>query len=128
KRDQIGIVRIMPGTPAEKAGLKAGDVVTAVDGQSTKGWTADDAVSHIRGKAGTTVKLQVSRDGQTLSFDITRENINVPSVATHVFDNRVLYVRLFELGGRAAPAVDQALRDTLKGSVNLLVLRLRNTP
>src|SRR5256714_7675239 len=66
KADQIVLVSIMPGTPAEKAGLKAGDVVTAVDGQSTKGWTADDAVSHIRGKAGTTVKLQVSRNGQTL--------------------------------------------------------------
>src|SRR5438132_14357618 len=66
KTDQIVLVSIMPGTPAVKAGLKAGDVVTAVDGQSTKGWTTDVAVSRIRGKAGTTVKLQVSRNGQTL--------------------------------------------------------------
>ena len=128
KTDQIVLVSIMPGTPAEKAGLKAGDVVNAVDGQSTKGWTADDAVNHIRGKAGTTVKLQVSRNGQTLSFDITRENINVPSVATHVFDNRVLYVRIFEFGGRTATEFDQALRDNLKGSVNMIVLDLRDNP
>ncbi len=128
KTDQIVLVSIMPGTPAEKAGLKAGDVVTAVDGQSTKGWTADDAVSHIRGKAGTTVKLQVSRNSQTLSFDITRENINVPSVATHVFNNRVLYVRIFEFGGRTATEFDQALRDNLKGSVNMIVLDLRDNP
>ena len=128
KTDQIVLVSIMPGTPAEKAGLKPGDVVTAVDGQSTKGWTADDAVSHIRGKAGTTVKLQVSRNGQTLSFDITRENINVPSVATHVFNNRVLYVRIFEFGGRTATEFDQALRDNLKGSVNMIVLDLRDNP
>jgi carboxyl-terminal processing protease len=128
KTDQIVLVSILPGTPAEKAGLKAGDVVTAVDGQSTKGWTADDAVNHIRGKAGTTVKLQVSRNGQTLTVDLTRENINVPSVATHVFDNRVLYIRIFEFGGRTAAEFDQALKDNLKGSVNTIALDLRDNP
>ena len=128
KVDQIVLVNILPGTPAEKAGLKAGDVVTAVDGQSTKGWTADDAVNHIRGKAGTTVKLQISRGSQTLTFDLTRENINVPSVATHIFDNKVLYVRVFEFGGRTAAEFDQALKDNLKGSVNTIVLDLRDNP
>jgi carboxyl-terminal processing protease len=128
KADQVVIVSILPGTPAEKAGVRAGDVITGVDGQSTKGWTADDAVNHIRGKAGTAVKLQVSRNGQTLTFDLTRENINVPSVATHIFDNRVLYVRIFEFGGRTATEFDQALRDNLKGSVSLVVLDLRDNP
>ncbi len=128
KADQVVIVSILPGTPAETAGLKAGDVITGVDGQSTKGWTADDAVNHIRGKAGTVVKLQVSRNGQTLSFDLTRQEINVPSVATHIFDNRVLYVRIFEFGGRTATDFDQALRDNLKGSVSMVVLDLRDNP
>lgn len=128
KTDQIVIVNVIPGTPAERAGVRAGDVITGVDGQSTKGWTADDAVNRIRGKAGTAVKLQVSRNGQTLTFDITRENINVPSVATHVFDNRVLYVRIFEFGGRTATEFDQALRDNLKGSVNMVLLDLRDNP
>jgi carboxyl-terminal processing protease len=128
KADQIVLVSILPGTPAEKAGIKAGDVVISVDGQSTKGWTADDAVNHIRGKAGTSVKLQVSRNGQTLTFDLTRQEINVPSVATHVFDNRVLYVRVFEFGGRTATEFDQALKDNLKGSVSMIVLDLRDNP
>jgi carboxyl-terminal processing protease len=128
KTDQIVLVSILPGTPAEKAGLKAGDVVTAVDGQSTKGWSADDAVNRIRGKAGTSVKLQISRGGQTLTFDLTRENINVPSVATHIFDNKVLYVRVFEFGGRTATEFDQALKDNLKGSVGMIVLDLRDNP
>ena len=128
KADQIVLVGILPGTPAEKAGLKAGDVVTAVDGQSTKGWTADDAVNHIRGKAGTAVKLQVSRNGQTLSFDLTRQEINVPSVATHIFDNRVLYVRVFEFGSRTPTDFDQALKNNLTGSVTSVLLDLRDNP
>jgi len=128
KGTQIVIASILPGTPAEKGGLKAGDVITAVDGQSTKGWTADDAVNHIRGKANTQVQVQVSRNGQTMNFTLTRQEINVPSVATHIFDNRVLYVRIFEFGSRTATEFDQALKDNLKGSVKMVLLDLRDNP
>jgi carboxyl-terminal processing protease len=128
KGDQIVIAGVLPGTPAEKAGVKTGDIITAVDGQSTRGWTADDAVNHIRGKAGTVVKVEVSRSSQTLTFNLTREEINVPSVATHVFDNRVLYVRIFDFGSRTSSEFDQALKNNLKGSVNLVLLDLRDNP
>src|SRR5438552_3792968 len=128
KGDQILIAGVLPTTPAEKAGLKAGDVITAVDGQSTKGWTADDAVKHIRGKANTQVQVQVSRNGQTLTFNLTRQEINVPSVATHIFDSRVLYIRIFDFGSRTATEFDQALKNNLRGSVNLILLDLRDNP
>jgi len=128
KGDQILIVSILPGTPAEKAGLKVGDVITAVDGQSTTGWTADEAVNHIRGTANTQVLLQVSRNSQTLSFKLTRQEINVPSVASHVFDNRVLYVRIFEFGSRTSTEFDQVLKNNLKGSVTMVLLDLRDNP
>jgi carboxyl-terminal processing protease len=128
KADQIVIASILPGTPAEKAGLKVGDVITAVDGQSTKGWTADTAVNHIRGQANTQVQIQVSRSGQTMTFNLTRQEISVPSVATHIFDNRVLYVRIFEFGSRTGTEFDQALTKNLKGSVNMVLLDLRDNP
>jgi len=128
KADQIVIASVLPGTPAEKAGVHVGDVITAVDGQSTKGWTADNAVNHIRGQANTQVQIQVSRNGQALTFNLTRQEINVPSVATHIFDNRVLYVRIFEFGNRTATEFDNALKNNLKGSVNLVLLDLRDNP
>ena len=128
KGDQILIANVIPGTPAEKAGMKPGDVITGVDGQSTAGWTADDAVNHIRGKAGTQVRVQVNRNGQTLSFDLTRQEINVPSVAAHVFDNRVLYIRVYDFGSRTATEFDQALKANLKGSVSRVLLDLRDNP
>ncbi len=128
KGDQILIAGVLPSTPAEKAGMKAGDVITAVDGQSTTGWTADDAVNHIRGKADTQVQVQVSRNGAMLTFNLTRQEINVPSVATHVFDNRVLYIRIFDFGSRTSTEFDQALKNNLKGSVNLVLLDLRDNP
>lgn len=128
KGDQVQIASVMPNTPAERAGLKPGDVIVAVDGQSAKRWTADDAVNHIRGKAGTHVKVRVDRGGQVVDVDMVRELITVPSVVTHVFDNRVLYVRVFEFGDRTSTEFDQALRDNLKGSVNLVLLDLRDNP
>jgi carboxyl-terminal processing protease len=128
KGDQIMIASILPGTPAEKNGLKVGDVITAVDGQSSKGWTADTAVNKIRGTANTQVQIQVSRNGQTLTFNLTRQEINVPSVATHVFDNKVLYIRIFEFGTRTGTEFDQALTNNLKGSVNMVLLDLRDNP
>jgi len=128
KADQIVIASVLPGTPAEKAGIHVGDVITAVDGQSTKGWTADTAVNHIRGQANTQVQIQVSRNGQAMTFNLTRQEINVPSVATHIFDNRVLYVRIFEFGNRTATEFDNALKNNLKGSVNLVLLDLRDNP
>jgi carboxyl-terminal processing protease len=128
KGDQIVIASILPGTPAEKNGLKVGDVITAVDGQSSKGWTADTAVNKIRGTANTQVQIQVTRSGQALTFNLTRQEINVPSVATHIFDNRVLYIRIFEFGSRTGTEFDQALTNNLKGSVNMVLLDLRDNP
>lgn len=128
KNGQIQIASVIPNTPAQKAGLQAGDIILQADGESTKGWTADQAVKKIRGKAGTHVVLVVERAGKQIRFDLQRENITVPSVATHVFNNRVLYVRIFEFGEKTARDFDQALRDNLKGSVNLVLLDLRDNP
>ena len=126
--DKLVIASILPNTPALKAGVKVGDVITDVDGKSTTGWTADQAVTAIRGKAGTEVKIGVDRTGQHLTFTVKRETIQVPSVATHIFDNRVLYVRIFEFGERTSREFDDALRTNLKGSVSLVLLDLRDNP
>lgn len=125
---QIVVANVLPGTPALKAGMKAGDVIVAVDGQSTAGWTADDAVNHIRGQANTTVKVDVSRNGKAVSFTMTREEISVPSVAAHVFDSKVLYIRVFDFGTRTATEFDQALKSGLTNSVKSVILDLRDNP
>jgi len=125
---QIVVANVLPGTPALKAGMKAGDVIVAVDGQSTAGWTADDAVNHIRGQANTTVKVDVSRNGRPVSFTMTREEISVPSVAAHVFDGKVLYIRVFDFGTRTATEFDQALKTGLTNSVKSVILDLRDNP
>jgi carboxyl-terminal processing protease len=128
KDGRIQIASVIPNTPAQRAGMQAGDVIVQVDGESTKGWTSDQAVKKIRGKAGTHVILTLERAGKNLTLDLVRQNITVPSVATHIFNNRVLYIRIFEFGDKTARDFDTALRDNLKGSVTMVLLDLRDNP
>jgi carboxyl-terminal processing protease len=125
---QIEISSVLPDTPAEHAGIKAGDVIVSVNGQSVAGSTEDQVVSKIRGPAGTHVIVEVQRGGHSLRFDIVRQNITVPSVGSRVFDGRVLYVRIFDFGDRTSSEFDNALRDNLKGPVDRVVLDLRDNP
>ena len=80
---QIQIVAPFRDSPAEKAGIKAGDIILAVNGEPTDGWTDQHAVEKIRGPKGTTVKLKVQHTGgQIVEIDVTRGEIDIESVFT----------------------------------------------
>ncbi|XVJ50947.1 MAG: S41 family peptidase [Vampirovibrio sp.] len=81
KDDKIMVIAPMEGTPAEKAGLKAGDEITSIDGKPTKGLSIKDASKFIRGDKGTYVKVGVLRDNQDLTFNIVRDEITLKSVS-----------------------------------------------
>lgn len=76
----LRIESIIPGTPAEKAGLKGGDTIVTVDGLSLKGMNAREAASKIRGPKGSTVKLEVLRDGVIVSFTVVRDAFEITSI------------------------------------------------
>lgn len=80
KDNQIIIVAPLKNSPAEKVGIKTGDIIVKVDDQSVKGWSLPQAVSKIRGNKGTKVKLTISRNGKELDFTIIRDQITVESV------------------------------------------------
>lgn len=135
KGDYVVVVQPFKGTPGEKAGLKPGDLIVAVDGKSTKGMALDAAVSMIRGPAGTTVVLTVQRtaDGrtQTLQFRIRRAMIHVPTVEYEVVQDSAgpvgfLVIRQFSRG--TALELKDALADLKSSGVKGLLLDLRFNP
>lgn len=91
------VIRTLPDTPAQKAGLQPGDTVIGVNDESTDGWSVSDTVSKIRGEVGTTVKITVLRSGEPKDFTITRAKITSPSVDSSIEDGvGIMTLRRFD--------------------------------
>ena len=125
------IARTLPGTPAEKAGFKAGDTITAVDGAATATMAYSDLVSKIRGTAGTSVTITVIHPGSTTPVDIkvTRQTLSLPLVAwgmvpgTHVAD-----IALGEFGQGAYDQTLAAVKSATSAGATGIVFDLRGNP
>jgi len=128
----IRVVHPMPGSPAEKAGLRAGDLITRIDDRDV-GQNLTESMSRVRGRAGTTVRLTVSRPatGQTLSFALERAQVEVPSVAQQMLPSGYGYVRISNFSETTAEDLNHAmtsLRRANRRPIRGLVLDLRNNP
>jgi carboxyl-terminal processing protease len=118
------------GSPAERAGLRSGDVVTAVDGRTVEGETLDEAIARIRGPKGTEVVLSIERDGgEPFDLPIVRDTIVQRQVATReLADGTVEYLRLSGISDNAADQLEGAIRDARERGVTKFVLDLRDNP
>jgi carboxyl-terminal processing protease len=133
--DQGGIPKVISpidGTPAARAGLQPGDLIVAIDGQSTHGMGLEKVVDVLRGKPGTSVKLTILR-GSNASFDVSliRSIIQVPTVKSKLEADNIGYVRISQFGGDTAKDFKNALQKLKQdagGHLKGLVLDLRNDP
>ncbi len=137
---EIVIVAPIENTPAQRAGIKAGDVILEVDGESTEGWTQEKAVLKIRGERGTKVSLTVRHtDGQVETIEIERDEIKVQSVTTlppggtlrdgdgaEIGD--VAYIHIREFTEQTTDEMRKALKDAVESGKRGLILDLRNNP
>jgi len=128
----VKIVSPIDDTPAYRAGLKPGDYVTNIDGETIIGMTLNEAVDKMRGKPGTKVKLTIRRVNEK-PFDVVlkREEIKTQSVKSELKDENVLYVRLGSFSEDVAEDIEKAYRKGLKETkegLKGLVLDMRNNP
>jgi carboxyl-terminal processing protease len=123
--DGLRIVKVYPRSPAERAGLRVGDVVTAANGRRLAGLPAEAAIALIKGPARTTVALRVGRGKRTFTKRVTRERIDIPTVRSRIANaggERVGYIALSTFGSRNAhvemtAAIRRAKRRKAKGIV-----------
>lgn len=124
RSDKVTIIRPLENSPAAKAGLAAGDIVVAVNGDDTRAATVDDVVKKIRGEVGSTVKMIVDRDGEPKEFSVTREEIVAPDVESKV-TNGVGVLKVSRFDKETGTNVRAAAEDFKKQGVKGVVLDLR---
>ena len=125
----VTVIAPLPETPAERAGLVAGDLILKIDGESTEGMQIDEAVSMIRGEKGTAVVLSVYREGdlEIKEISVTRDTISVPTVVTEVVDG-VFIIKLYSFNAISEMKFQEALRKYVESGSENLILDMRGNP
>jgi carboxyl-terminal processing protease len=129
----VKVISPIDDTPAQRAGIQAGDLIIRLDSKPVKGMTLHQAVNIMRGKVGTDIILTVVREGVDKPFEvtITRDTIKVQSVKGRVLEDGYGYIRISQFqshtGENLAKQISK-LREESEGKINGLVLDLRNNP
>lgn len=128
----LTVVSPIEDTPAYKAGVKSGDQIVMIDGQSTKDITISEAVKKLRGKKDTKVTLAIIREGlaKPKDFVLIREDIKIKSIKSKTFDKNIGYIRLAAFQERTTADLKKTLREVTEKMQPLqgLVLDMRNNP
>ena len=131
RNGKITVIAPIANTPAAKAGIRSGDIIYAINGESTEGMSVNDAVSKLRGKKGTKVVITIKRPGykELLTFTIMRAEIPEKTVEYAFMVNKDTgYILIKSFGEKTGKEVFEALNKLKKQGMKKLVLDLRNNP
>ena len=125
---QVTITKVFENSPAEEAGLKAGDILYKVDERELQDEDLTEIVTWIKGEEGTKVKLGVIRDGKELELTATRRKIEVPTVEYEMKEGQIGYIAISEFDTVTYTQFENALDDLEKQGMKGLVIDLRSNP
>lgn len=131
RTQQLVVAEAIENSPAAKAGIKAGDVIVAIDSKSTKNMTLEGAISLIRGEIGKSITLKIARGDKAFDIALTRAQIEVASVFSEVKQEGALkvgYIRLAEFSSHSSEQMQKAIKDLNRKQVNAFVLDMRGNP
>lgn len=130
KDNRLAVIAPIEGTPAQKAGIRAGDFIIKVNDETTKDLTLLDAVQRMRGAKGTKVTLTIQRDGtpEPLVFTLVRDIIKIESVKSKVIEDNIGYVRLTQFQESTAKDLSRVIKKYREQKTQATILDLRNNP
>lgn len=126
--NNITIISPIEGSPAYKAGIKSGDIVLSVDGESVDSSMLDETIKKIKGKENSDVALTVQRDGKELEFTVTRKTIVTKSVDSEVMDNDIGYLRITSFDENTYKEFKEHISSLQSKGIKGLVIDLRDNP
>lgn len=127
---QVTVVHVYEGSPAEKAGVQAGDSIVQVDDIRSNTMDLTELVTHIRGDKGTDVHLKIYRKGAAgyLELDITRDIVDVPTVSGEMLEDGIGYIMIVEFGEKTAEEFAEQVENLEKQGMTSLIVDLRDNP
>lgn len=126
ERNAVIVISPIKDTPAHKAGILPGDIITKVDGVSYTGEQLTEASNKIKGEIGTSVKLEILRDGKTIEFDVKRENIKINHVESKVLENNIGYIEFNSFDEGCSKEFKEKLEELKAKNITSLVIDIRN--
>ncbi|HEX6308862.1 MAG TPA: S41 family peptidase [Longimicrobiales bacterium] len=129
--DWITVISPLPGTPGARAGLQAGDQIIEVNGESTRDWDTDLAVSKLRGPEGSPVDIKIARVGvdQPIPIRIVREEIHIQAVpSAYMMDGNVGYVEMVSFSESSTSELREAIQELRSAGARGVILDLRRNP
>lgn len=126
----VTAVSVLEGSPAERAGIKAGDKFVQIDGEDITNKTITEVSKLLKGEKGTKVEIGVLRNGtrQVLKFDVERETIEINPIEYEILEDNIGYLKISEFNEHTISNLDKALNEFKRNGVKGIVLDLRNNP
>ena len=121
------IIKPLENSPAQKAGIKAGEVIVKVNDEASSDWSVEKVVSKIRGEVGTSVKLTLLSDGQTREVSVVRQNIVSPAVESEI-DGEIGILKVNRFGDDTVSLARKYASEFVEKGVKKVILDLRNNP
>lgn len=130
KSNVVTILHVYPGTPAEEAGIRDGDIIVKVDDIAGDSMELSELTTHIKGEEGTTVHIDVMRQGESdyLGFDVERRQIEVPTVEYQMLEGNVGFIQVTEFSTATPEQFDNAIKDLQAQGMVSMIVDLRDNP
>ena len=126
--EKLVVVAPIGGTPADKAGVRAGDFILGIDGQDTFDMTVQDAVQKIRGEKGKSVKLTLQREKKVFEVAITRDQIVLKSVEFKAFEGGTAHLKITRFGDNTVTEWNKEVGKVMSQGYKKIILDMRNNP
>lgn len=126
EENEIKVVELNDEGPAQKAGMKVGDIITAIDGNNVSEMEYSDAVNLVRGKTGTDVTITIKRGSDEFEFKMTREEIVSKTVTSRMLENDIAYIRITGFKENTSYQYNVELKNCLEAGAKAIIFDLRN--